>query len=80
VGTQGRVGRTTGQELTYISRKNIVHVDDLVEQIRSYDDIGVDMVMVNLPSYRHGEFNNMEMQLNQVELLAEHVLPKIPSG
>ena len=80
VGLGGRVDASKGEERTYISTKNIIHVDDLVTQIRSYDDIGVDMVVVNLPSYRHGEFDNIGMQLNQMELLAEHVLPKIPRG
>ena len=58
----------------------MLHPDDLVAQARICADMGADMFLVNLPSYRYGEFDNLGMQLNQMELLAEHVMPKIPTG
>ena len=56
----------------------MTHVDDYVQQLRTMADQGVDMAVVWLPSYRFGSLDNQQMQLQQMELLAEHVLPKIP--
>ena len=77
-GVGGRVQE--GQERAYVSTFNITHTDDLVTQLRTFSDLGADMVVVNLPSYRFGDLDNLGMQLNQMETLAEHVMPKIPKG
>lgn len=61
----------------YVSSFPLIHVDDLVTMIRSYADIGVNEVALLLASYHFGEFDNQGMLANQLELLAEHVLPKI---
>jgi len=57
-----------------------MHVDELVNEIHAYADLGVDHFAVHLPSYRYGSFSNQETLSNQMELLAEHVLPKIRQG
>ena len=67
-----------GTQRTYASSYHMTHVDDYVQQLRTMADQGVDMAVVWLPSYRFGSLDNQEMQLQQMELLAEHVLPKIP--
>ncbi|MFH1140505.1 MAG: LLM class flavin-dependent oxidoreductase [Chloroflexota bacterium] len=54
----------------------VTHVDELVNQIRTYEAIGADEFAVRPASYRWGEFNSLTTLLNQMELLAEHVLPK----
>ncbi len=54
------------------------HGDDMVNEIRAYADIGANEYVVQLPSFRQGEFDYQGMLLNQMELLAEHVLPKVP--
>ncbi len=67
-----------GQERAYVSTFNQVHVDTYLEDVRRAEAAGVDMVIFNLPSYRFGGLDNQAMQLQQMEILAEHVLPKIP--
>ena len=69
-----------GTERTYASNFHMLHPDDLVAQAQTCADMGADMFLVNLPSYRYGESDNLGMQLNQMEIFAEHVLPKIPKG
>ena len=69
-----------GTERTYAATFPTMHPDDLVTEMRSYADIGADMFVVHLPSYRYGEFDNQGMLLNQMDLFAEHVLPKVPRG
>lgn len=76
VGTAGRVEE--GGERAYVTTFPISHVSEVVEQLRSYEELGVDMVLINVPSYRFGTLDNLGMQLQQMDLLAEHVLPKIP--
>jgi alkanesulfonate monooxygenase SsuD/methylene tetrahydromethanopterin reductase-like flavin-dependent oxidoreductase (luciferase family) len=66
-----------GVERPYVSTFNLIHVDTMVEDIRRADAAGVDMVIVNLPSYRFGELDNKSLQLQQMEIFAEHVLPKV---
>ena len=67
-----------GTQRTYASQYNLTHVDDYVQQLRTLADVGTDMAVVWLPSYRYGDLDNLEMQLQQMEIFAEHVLPKIP--
>ena len=69
-----------GAERTYASNFQMMHPDELVSQARTCADMGADMFLVDLPSYRFGEFDNLGMQLNQMEIFAEHVMPKIPKG
>ncbi|MDO8749776.1 MAG: LLM class flavin-dependent oxidoreductase [Dehalococcoidia bacterium] len=75
VGTEGRI--EAGGERAYVSTFPISHVSEVVKQLRSYEELGVDMVLINVPSYRFGTLDNLGMQLQQMDLLAEHVLPKI---
>ena len=74
----GSTGRMEdGVERPYVSRYPMMHVDEMVENLRRLESLGTDLAIVWLPSYRHGEFDNLGMQLNQMQLLAEHVLPKV---
>ena len=67
-----------GTQRTYASQYNLTHVDDYVQQLRTLADLGTDMAVVWLPSYRYSNLDNLQMQLQQMEIFAEHVLPKIP--
>ena len=68
-------------ERVYISTFPMTHVDDMVSRIRSVGNLGADTYVVHLPSYRHGEFtNNQNMMTNQLEMLGEHVIPKVARG
>lgn len=58
----------------------VTHVADLVDQIRSFEAIGANEIAVRPASYRWGEFDSLPMLLNQMDLLAEHVLPKFRRG
>ncbi|MEK7777614.1 MAG: TIGR03619 family F420-dependent LLM class oxidoreductase [Chloroflexota bacterium] len=69
-----------GTERTYATNFRMTHPDDLVRQIRTLNDLGADMFVVNLPSYRYKDMDNLGLQLQQMELLAEHVLPKVPKS
>ena len=73
-------GVTSEGELAYVAGFPMTHADDLVSEIRSYGDIGADEFVIFPPTYRYGEFDNLGMLLNQLELFAEHVMPKIPRG
>ena len=64
----------------YVASFPVTHVDDLVDQLRAYADIGTIEFVFNLASYNYGEFDNQQMMLDQLELLGEHVLPKVPRG
>ena len=67
-----------GQERAYVSTFRKTHVDDLVQHIREYADIGVDEITLNVPNYRYGELSNQGLFFQQLDLLAEYVLPKVP--
>lgn len=54
-----------------------LHVDDLVSEIRAYEDAGADHYAIHLPSYRYADLTNQGLLFQQMDLLAEHVLPKI---
>ncbi|MYB41912.1 MAG: LLM class flavin-dependent oxidoreductase [Chloroflexi bacterium] len=56
----------------------VVHVDDLVRTIRAWNDVGVDHVAIRPGAYRYGDLDQVGNLLHQLELLAEHVLPKAP--
>jgi alkanesulfonate monooxygenase SsuD/methylene tetrahydromethanopterin reductase-like flavin-dependent oxidoreductase (luciferase family) len=66
-----------GQERVYVSNYNLTHVDDFVADLRRYEDLGMDMAIVWLPSYGYKQLNNRELQLQQMELFAESVLPRV---
>ena len=69
-----------GTERTYAANFPMMHPDDLVSEMQAYADIGTEMFVIHPPSYRYGEFDNQGMLLNQMDLFAEHVLPKVPRG
>lgn len=79
VGDIVKKGIDTG-EAPFLARFPKMHVEDFVNEIRAYADIGADHFAVHLPSYRYANFSNRETLTNQMELLAEHVLPKVPRG
>ena len=66
-----------GQERPYVSRYPLTHVSQMVEDLRRLESVGTDLAIVWLPSYRYGELDNLGLQLQQMEILAEHVLPKV---
>ncbi len=66
-----------GQERPYVSRYPLTHVSEMVEDLRRLESVGTDLAIVWLPSYRYGELDNLGLQLQQMEILAEHVLPKV---
>ncbi len=66
-----------GQERSYVSTYTMTHVDQMVEDLRRLENAGTELAIVWLPSYRYGGLDNMGLQLQQMELLAEHVLPKV---
>ena len=66
-----------GQERAYVSTYSLIHVDEMVQDLRRLDDFGVDMAIVWLPSYKYGNLDNHGLQLQQMEVFAEHVLPKV---
>jgi alkanesulfonate monooxygenase SsuD/methylene tetrahydromethanopterin reductase-like flavin-dependent oxidoreductase (luciferase family) len=75
---EGRVERMPeGEERVYISTYNLTHVDDLVEDLRRQEAAGIDMAIVWLPSYGYRNMSNQELQLQQMDIFAEHVLPKV---
>ncbi|MFN8559188.1 MAG: LLM class flavin-dependent oxidoreductase, partial [Dehalococcoidia bacterium] len=67
-------------ERPYLATFPFTHVDDLVSELRAYADLGTDQVVVHLPSYRYGDLAHQALLNQQLDLLAEHVLPKIPRG
>jgi len=75
IGTSGRVQE--GEERAYVSTYPVTYVSQMVEDLHRLESAGVDMVIVWLPSYRYGGLDNMGVQLQQMEIFAEHVLPKV---
>ena len=71
-----RVNRTT-EERVYGGAHPLTHVSTFVEDLRRLESAGTDLAIVWLESYRYGNLDNQGMQLEQMEILAEHVLPKI---
>ena len=66
-----------GQERPYVSTYTVMHVDEMVADLRRLESVGTDLAIVWLPSYRYGGLDNMGLQLQQMEVFAEHVLPKV---
>ena len=66
-----------GQERVYMSNYRLKHVDDYVDQLRHQEALGMDMAIIWLPCYNFRGMNNKQMQLHQMDLVAEHILPKL---
>jgi alkanesulfonate monooxygenase SsuD/methylene tetrahydromethanopterin reductase-like flavin-dependent oxidoreductase (luciferase family) len=66
-----------GQERAYVSEYGIQHVTQMVEELRREDAMGIDLAIVWVPSYNYRNMNNLDLQLQQMDLLGEHVLPKV---
>ncbi|MFA7249716.1 MAG: LLM class flavin-dependent oxidoreductase [Dehalococcoidia bacterium] len=66
-----------GEERVYMSDYHLTLVDDYVDQLRHQEALGMDMALIWLPSYNFRGLNNLQLQLQQMELVAEHVLPKL---
>ncbi|MFH1141097.1 MAG: TIGR03619 family F420-dependent LLM class oxidoreductase [Chloroflexota bacterium] len=64
-------------ERAYVAAYPMTHVNDLVKEIRSYESIGAKEYVVFSPTYRYGEWDNNGTLMNQLELLGEHVIPKV---
>ncbi|MSQ29186.1 MAG: LLM class flavin-dependent oxidoreductase [Dehalococcoidia bacterium] len=58
----------------------VTHVDDLVETIRQYNDIGVDHIAIRPGGYSYKDFDQVGNLMHQMNLLAAHVLPKVPAS
>ncbi len=71
-----RINRTS-EERVYGGAHPLIHVSTMVDDLRRLESAGTDLAIIWLESYRYGNMNNQEMQLSQMELLAEHVLPKV---
>ena len=71
-----RINRTT-EERVYGGAHPLIHVSTMVDDLRRLESAGTDLAIVWLESYRYGNLDNKGMQLQQMELLAEHVLPKV---
>ncbi|MFA7249505.1 MAG: LLM class flavin-dependent oxidoreductase [Dehalococcoidia bacterium] len=66
-----------GEERVYFTDFHLTHVDDAVADLRRQEAMGIDLAIFWLPSYAFRGMTNLELQLQQLELLAEHVLPKL---
>ena len=66
-----------GQERVYMSDYHLTHVDDFVEHLQRQEAMGIDMAIVWLPSYAFQGMTNLELQLQQMDLFAEKVLPRL---
>ena len=73
-----RPERVTEGERVYMSTYSMKHVDDLLEDMRRQEVMGVDLINFWLPSYAFKGKANLELQLEQMDLLAEHILSKFP--
>ncbi|MSQ29194.1 MAG: LLM class flavin-dependent oxidoreductase [Dehalococcoidia bacterium] len=65
-------------EDSFQSTYQSAHVDDLVAALRAMSDLGVDHIAIRPGAYRYKERNQLENLMHQLDLLGEHVLPKIP--
>ena len=66
-----------GEERVYMSDYHLTHVDEFVDHLRRQEAMGMDLAVIWLPSYNFRGMNNLQLQLQQMELVAEHVLPKL---
>jgi len=71
-----RINRTS-EERVYGGAHPLISVSTMVDDLRRLESVGTDLAIVWLESYRYGNLDNLGMQLQQMELLAEHVLPKV---
>ncbi len=75
---QGSVLRVEeGQERVYMSDYHLTHVDKFVDFLNRQEAEGIDMAVIWLPSYNFRGMTNLQLQLQQMDILAEHVLPRI---
>ncbi len=70
-------GVTREGERAYVAAYPMVRPSDLVKEIKSFENIGAEEYVVFPPTYRFGEWDNQGTLMNQLELLGEHVLPKV---
>ena len=56
----------------------LTHVDDLVKTIRACNDSGVDHIGIRPGAYSYKDMDQVGNLLHQMDLMAAHVLPKIP--
>ncbi len=67
-----------GQEYPgHVASFAITRPSDLLQQIRTYADIGAKEFVVWLPSYPYRGADSLGTLLNQIDILGEHVLPKV---
>jgi len=71
-----RVERVTEGERVYISTFNMKHVDDVVEDLKKQEAMGLDMAIFWIPSYTFKGMTNQQLYLQQMETLAQHIMPK----
>ena len=64
-------------EDSFRSSYRLMHVDDLLEVLRAYSDVGVDHVGIRPGAYSYEGKTQLENLTHQMDLIAEHVLPKI---
>ncbi len=64
-------------ERSFRSTYPLVHVDDLVKRIGECNDIGVDHIGIRPGAYSYKDMDQVGNLLHQMDLMAEHVLPKI---
>ena len=69
--------RVTEGERVYTSTYNLTHYDTVVADLRRMESMGIDMAVFWLPSYGYRNMSSQELQFQQMEILGEHVLPKI---
>jgi len=65
-----------GQERVYVSTFNMKHVDDVVEDLKRQEADGLDLAIFWIPSYNFRGMTNQELYLQQMGILAEHIMPK----
>ena len=70
-------GVTREGERAYVAAYPMTRPAELVKEIRSYESIGAKEYVVFPPTYRFGEWDNKATFMNQLELLGEHVIPKV---
>jgi len=65
-------------EVAYVSHYPVLSTDQVVAGLRAHSDIGVDHVGILLASFSFAGRKNVDNLLHQMDLLAAHVLPKLP--
>ena len=77
-----RVERVTEGERVYVSRFNLKHVDDVVEELKQQEQAGLDLAVFWIPSYQFKGLTNQQLYMQQMEILSEHIMSKFskPTG